>query len=193
MKNDVKLLGYISSSLTLSHTIFGESFYRVTLSVIRNSGYVDKIPLLVSDRLIDVTENYINRYVAVSGQFRSYNQHEETKNLLKLYVFVNEIEFTEANEGINDTFLEGNLCKKPVYRHTPYGREISDILIAVNRSFNKSDYIPCICWGRNAYYVRSLNTGDLIRVAGRIQSREYNKNGAVKTDYELSVSLLELC
>lgn len=193
MKNDVKLLGYISSSFTLSHTIFGESFYRVTLSVIRNSGYVDKIPLLVSDRLIDVTENYINRYVAVSGQFRSYNQHEETKNLLKLYVFVNEIEFTEANEGINDTFLEGNLCKKPVYRHTPYGREISDILIAVNRSFNKSDYIPCICWGRNAYYVRSLNTGDLIRVAGRIQSREYNKNGAVKTAYELSVSLLELC
>ena len=193
MTNEVKLLGVIASELTFSHVLYGENFYNVTISVKRSSGNVDLIPALVSERLIDVSQNYANERVFLTGQFRSYNRHEENKNTLKLYVFITEITFTDENRDVNDVFLEGYLCKTPTYRHTPLGREVSDILLAVNRAYNKSDYIPCICWGRNAFYVRSLNAGDHIRVAGRIQSREYIKNGETKTAYELSVNLLELC
>lgn len=193
MRNEVNLLGVIASEFTFSHALYGENFYSVTISVKRNSGSVDLIPALVSERLIDVSQNYVNERVLLTGQFRSYNRHEGTKNTLELFVFVTEIAFTDGGKDVNDVFLEGYLCKTPTYRHTPLGREVSDILLAVNRAYNKSDYIPCICWGRNAYYVRSLNAGDHIRIAGRIQSRNYIKNGETKTAYELSVSLLELC
>lgn len=193
MTNEVKLLGVIASGFTFSHALYGENFYSVTISVKRTSGSVDLIPALISERLIDVSQNYLNERVFLIGQFRSYNQHKENKNTLKLYVFITEIVFTDEGKDVNDVFLEGYLCKKPTYRHTPRGREVADALLAVNRAYNKSDYIPCICWGRNAFYVRSLNVGDHIRVAGRIQSREYVKNGETKTAYELSVNLLELC
>lgn len=192
MSNQVKLVGRIASLFTFSHTLYGENFYNVTLCVRRDSGNADMIPLIVSDRLIDVNKNLVACYMYVSGEFRSYNQHDTDKSRLKLYVFVNSIEAAEPT-NINDVFLEGYICKQPIYRHTPLGREIADVMLAVNRSYNKSDYIPCIVWGRNAYYIKSLTAGDRIRVAGRIQSRKYLKNGETKVAYELSVNLLEVC
>lgn len=191
MSNQVNLVGEVVTDFTYSHTLYGEAFYNVTLSVKRNSDKVDMIPLLISERLMDVSKSYINNYVHVVGEFRSYNQHDEDKNRLKLYVFVTAIDQT-GSSNVNDVFLEGYLCKTPTYRVTPLGREISDVMLAVNRAYGKSDYIPCVLWGRNAQYVRLLNAGDRIRVAGRIQSREYTKNGEVKIAYELSVILLEL-
>lgn len=191
MGNQVKLVGSIVSNFTLSHTLYSETFYYVTLSVKRDSGTVDMLPLLVSDRLIDINKEYGQVYV--TGEFRSYNQHDPDKNRLKLYVFVNSIESVDDEKDINDVFLEGYLCKQPVYRRTPLGREIADVMLAVNRAYGKSDYIPCILWGRNAYCVKELQAGECIRVAGRVQSREYTKNGETMTAYELSVNLLELC
>ena len=193
MSNQVKLVGRIASLFTFSHTLYGENFYNVTLCVRRDSGNVDMIPLIVSDRLIDVNKNLVACYMYVTGEFRSYNQHDTDKNRLKLYVFVDGIKAAAEENNINDVFLEGYLCKQPVYRRTPLGREIADVMLAVNRGYNKSDYIPCVLWGRNAYYVKELQAGECIRVAGRIQSREYTKNGETKTAYELSVSLVELC
>ena len=191
MSNQVNLIGSIVSDFTYSHALYGETFYNVTLCVKRDSGNVDLVPLLISDRLMDANIEY--KYVYVTGEFRSYNQHDEDKNRLKLYVFVNSMVEVEPTKGVNDVFLEGYICKPPSYRQTPLGREICDIMLAVNRAYNKSDYIPCIVWGRNAYYVKDLKVGDGIRVAGRIQSREYNKNGDRKTAYELSANLVELC
>lgn len=193
MNNEVTLVGCIQSLFSYSHSLYGENFYNATLSVKRSSGYEDLIPLLVSDRLIDTGQNYIGQCVYLKGQFRSYNERGESKTSLKLYVFVDSVELLPDTHNVNDIFLEGTLCKTPTYRHTPNGREISDLLLAVNRGYNKSDYIPCICWGRNAYYAKSLNTGDHVRIAGRIQSREYVKNGETKTAYEVSVNLVELC
>lgn len=194
MSNQVTLIGSIMSGFVYSHTSYGEAFYNVTLSVKRDSGKVDLIPLLISDRLADVNNNYVNTCIYVAGEFRSHNQHDEDKNRLKLYVFVDIIDFLQENtDNMNDTFLEGYICKPPVYRCTPLGREICDVMLAVNRAYNKSDYIPCIFWGRNANFAKRMAAGDRIRVAGRIQSREYNKNGEVKTAYELSVNLTEPC
>jgi len=193
MKNEVKLLGVISSDFTYSHTLYSEGFYTMTVSVKRDSGKVDIIPVMTSERLLDVSKSWVGQRVFIDGQFRSYNQHDLDKNRLKLYVFATDVIFTNEQRDVNDVFLEGYLCKTPTYRHTPLGREISDLMLAVNRSYNKSDYIPCICWGRSAYYARGLEAGNGLRVAGRIQSREYNKNGETKTAYELSVNLLEVC
>lgn len=192
MSNQVNLVGKIISNFTYSHTLYGEAFYNVSLSVKRDSGKADTIPLLISERLMDVNKSYINQSFHVIGEFRSYNQHDEDKNRLKLYVFVTVIDLTDSG-NVNDVFLEGYLCKSPKYRRTPLGREISDVMLAVNRTYGKSDYIPCILWGRNAQFIMSLNTGDRIRVAGRAQSRDYKKGEEVKTAYELSVSLLEVC
>lgn len=193
MSNQVNLVGSIESDFIYSHSLYGETFYVLTLSVKRDSGKADLIPLLVSERLIDVSEPLVGQSVYVSGEFRSHNQHDADKNRVKLYVFVNRVERLDTTNNVNDVFLEGCICKQPTYRHTPLGREISDVTLAVNRGYNKSDYIPCILWGRNAYFVKSLNAGDRIRVAGRIQSREYTKDGEAKTAYELSVNLLEVC
>lgn len=190
MSNQVNLIGNIVSDFVYSHALYGETFYNVTLCVQRGSGNIDLVPLLISDRLIDATIKYDCVYV--TGEFRSYNQHDEDKNRLKLYVFVDSMAAVETSENVNDVYLEGFLCKQPTYRHTPQGREIADVMLAVNRQYGKSDYIPCILWGRNAYFVKDLKAGSSLRVAGRIQSREYNKNGECKTAYELSVNLVEL-
>lgn len=190
MSNQVNLIGSIVSDFVYSHALYGETFYNVTLCVKRDSGNVDLVPLLISDRLMDATVKY--NYVYVTGEFRSYNQHDEDKNRLKLYVFVDSMAAVEAEDNVNDVFLEGYLCKQPTYRHTPHGREIADVMLAINRQYGKSDYIPCILWGRNAYFVKDLKAGSSLRVAGRIQSREYIKNGDRKTAYELSVNLVEL-
>ena len=192
-------MGKIASGFTFSHQVYGEGFYLVDLLVKRLSDSEDRIPLMVSERLVDVTQDYEGEYIMVQGQFRSYNRHEEKKNRLVLSVFVRELTFVEeADDSIktNQIFLDGYICKPPVYRKTPLGREIADLLLAVNRPYGKSDYIPCICWGRNARYASAFAVGGHVLIWGRIQSREYVKklgeNQAEKRiAYEVSVSKLE--
>ena len=191
MANQVTLVGIIKSGFNYSHTVYGEAFYTSIIEVIRDSGKPDLIPLLISEKLI-TKDDIINRKIYVSGEYRSYNEYSEDKSRLKLFVFVNIIEPVITEDNINDVFLEGYICKQPIYRLTPLGRQITDVLLAVNRSYNKSDYIPCVIWGRNALYTKDLTVGQRVRVAGRIQSREYTKNNEVKTAYELSVNLVEL-
>ncbi len=197
--NQVSIMGKIASSFTFSHQVFGEGFYLVDILVKRLSDSEDRIPLMVSERLVDVTQDYEGEYIMVQGQFRSYNRHEEKKNRLVLSVFVRELSFVEeADDSIktNQIFLDGYICKPPVYRKTPLGREIADLLLAVNRPYGKSDYIPCICWGRNARYASALEVGGHGMLWGRIQSREYIKKlgeneTEKRTAYEVSVSKLE--
>lgn len=198
--NQVTIMGRIVSSFSYSHEIYGEGFYMVEVEVSRLSDSADIIPLMVSERLLDVKNDYTGEYICVSGQFRSYNRHEERKNKLVLSVFAREIEFLESiAEGAktNQIFLDGFICKEPIYRKTPLGREIADLLLAVNRPYGKSDYIPCICWGRNARYANNFEVGSRCAVWGRIQSREYMKKlGEEQLEkrvaYEVSVSKLEI-
>ncbi|MDD7641642.1 MAG: single-stranded DNA-binding protein [bacterium] len=197
--NQVVIAGEIVSGFTFSHEVYGEGFYMVEVAVNRLSNYADYIPVMVSERLIDVTENYEGQYICVVGQFRSYNRHEEKKNRLVLSVFARELEFTDApGEDVksNQIFLDGYICKEPIYRKTPLGREIADLLIAVNRSYGKSDYIPSICWGRNARYASGFEVGTHVQIWGRIQSREYVKKlNEFETEkrvaYEVSVSKID--
>lgn len=191
MSSQVNLVGKIVSSFEKSHSVYGETFYNVSICVKRESGNMDLVPALISDRLIDPSKQYDD--VRITGDLRSYNQRDNEKSRLKVYIFVNSIESIDEEENINDILIEGYLCKQPIYRRTPLGREITDLMLATNRAYNKSDYIPCVVWGRNAVYSKNLNTGDRIRVAGRLQSREYTKDNEVKTAYELSVKLLEVC
>lgn len=201
--NRVNIIGEIVSDFEYSHEVFGEGFYLVDVAVNRLSNMSDTIPLMVSERLIDVTKDYKGMTIEVSGQFRSYNRHEGEKNRLVLSIFVREIQFPETDEEIKDQsktnqiFLDGYICKVPVYRKTPLGREIADILIAVNRPYGKSDYIPCIAWGRNARFAASFEVGGHIQVWGRVQSREYTKKineeeSEKRIAYEVSVSKIEL-
>ena len=176
--NQVTVMGEIVSPFVYSHEIFGEGFYMADLQVARLSESMDIIPLMVSERLLDVNEDYRGSLVTVSGQFRSYNRHEERKNKLVLSVFAREIEFVEdiaESAKTNQIYLDGYICKPPIYRKTPLGREIADLLLAVNRPYGKSDYIPCICWGRNARFAAGFEVGARCIVMGRIQSREYVK------------------
>lgn len=197
--NQVSIIGEIVSEFVFSHEVFGEGFYLVDVQVKRLSESCDRIPVMVSERLIDVNEDYRGEFVKVTGQFRSYNRHEEKRNRLVLSVFAREICFTEEETDkvkTNQIFLDGYICKVPVYRKTPLGREISDMLIAVNRPYGKSDYIPCICWGRNARFTAGFEVGNHIQIWGRIQSREYVKKldgeyAERRTAYEVSVSKLE--
>lgn len=201
--NQVSIVGEIVSDFSYSHEVYGEGFFVVEVAVNRLSNYADYIPLMVSERLIDTTQSYIGEKIHVTGQFRSYNRHEETKNRLILSVFVRELEFVDEymeNEDeerkSNYITLDGYVCKAPVYRKTPLGREIADLLVAVNRSYGKSDYIPCICWGRNARYASAFTVGGHVLLWGRIQSREYMKRigenqSERRTAYEVSVSKLE--
>ena len=168
------------------------------LKVSRLSHSNDIIPLLVSERLIDVSESHIGQFLEVRGQFRSYNKQEGNRSHLILSLFVMELEFIDSieNRNSNTIFLDGYICKEPVYRTTPLGREIADVLLAVNRAYGKSDYIPCICWGRNARYAGNLTVGSRIQLWGRIQSREYQKQigeGKVvdKVAFEVSASQME--
>ena len=204
--NQVMIMGEVVGDFSFSHEIFGEGFYMVDVEVARLSDSADVIPVMVSERLLDVTQSYIGRYISVTGQFRSYNRHEERKNRLVLSLFAREIEFMdekdmileiEENAKTNQIFLDGYICKEPIYRKTPLGREIADLLLAVNRPYVKSDYIPCICWGRNARYASGLEVGTRCKVWGRIQSREYMKKIAEeqlekRIAFEVSVSKLEI-
>ena len=198
--NQVTIMREIVSEFTYSHEVFGEGFYTVEVSVNRLSNMADIIPLMISERLIDVTQDYRGQIIEVIGQFRSYNRHEGNRNRLVLSIFVGELEFAEElkeQSKTNQIYLDGYICKPPVYRRTPLGREIADLLIAVNRPYGKSDYIPCISWGRNARYAASFAVGSHIEVWGRVQSREYTKKISEeetekRVAYEVSISKIEM-
>ncbi|MDO4167104.1 MAG: single-stranded DNA-binding protein [Eubacteriales bacterium] len=197
--NQVTIAGEVVSEFVFSHEVYGEHFYVVNIAVCRLSNSYDVIPVMVSERLMDVSADYRGCTLQASGQFRSYNRHEETRNRLVLSVFAREVSLIEPEEddqNPNYIFLDGYVCKHPVYRKTPLGREIADVLLAVNRPYGKSDYIPCICWGRNARFADKFEVGSHIQIWGRIQSREYQKKITEeqyekRVAYEVSVSKLE--
>ena len=190
--NQVTIAGEVVSEFTFSHEVYGEHFYIVNIAVCRLSNSYDVIPVMVSERLIDVTSDYRGCVLQVSGQFRSYNRHEENRNRLVLSVFAREAVLAsqedEDEQNPNHIFLDGYVCKHPVYRKTPLGREIADVLLAVNRPYGKSDYIPCICWGRNARFADKFEVGSHIQIWGRIQSREYQKKIAELFNTTLKIS-----
>lgn len=196
--NQVTVAGEINSGFTFNHEVFGEKFYMFELASQRLSGGYDYIPVMVSERDIDVKKDYIGQQIMVKGQFRSFNKHEEDsgKSKVILSVFVKELEFIEepiTGENANIIFLDGFICKNPIYRKTPKGREIADFVLAVNRPYRKSDYIPCIAWGRNARFADRFKVGQRVQIHGRIQSRKYEKKlseeeSVTKTAYEVSVS-----
>jgi len=199
--NMVTISGKVVSETEFSHEVYGEGFYYFMLEVSRLSDSYDRIPVTVSERLIERQQLEIGKYLEVEGQFRSYNSYNNEGNRLILTVFAREITFLEDELKVknpNQIYLNGYICKRPVYRMTPFGREITDVLLAVNRPYNKSDYIPCISWGRNARYSEGLEIGDNIKIWGRIQSRQYQKkydseNIVTKTAYEVSVAKMEVC
>lgn len=198
--NQVTIMGEIVSGFSYSHQVYGEGFYMMDVKCKRLSESFDTIPVMVSERLLDVSVDYTGELVCVDGQFRSYNHHEERRNRLMLSVFAREIGFLEElEEGTkaNQIILDGYLCKDPIYRKTPLGREIADLLIAINRPYGNSDYIPCIAWGRNARYASRFSVGNHCTVQGRIQSREYIKKlDEEKTEkriaFEVSISRIDL-
>lgn len=193
--NKVYVSGEIVSDASFSHEVFGEGFYEFFVKVMRLSGQADVLPVTVSERLITGGELEKGKHLSAVGQFRSYNKIENGKSRLMLTVFIRELIEDDPERNPNSILLSGYICKPPVYRTTPFNREIADVLVAVNRAYNKSDYIPCIAWGRNARFVKTLAVGDKIAVSGRIQSREYQKKLSeteFKTmiAYEVSVSKL---
>lgn len=196
--NEVKVSGIVKGNFEFSHEVCGEKFYRGHIQANRASGFVDEVPILISERIINVNDSWNSRRVRVSGQFRSYNQHIDDKSKVVLNVFVEEIEeIEEMAADENEIELIGFVCKAPTYRKTPLGREISDLLIAVNRPYGRSDYIPCVAWGRNARYTHSFELGKKIHISGRVQSREYTKKlseneSEIRTAYEVSIGMLEV-
>ncbi len=195
--NKVYIYGEIVSEAVFSHEVYGESFYEFFVRVLRLSGQADILPVTVSERLMEDGGLHKGAFISAVGQFRSYNKIENGKSRLMLTVFVRELPQGEAAKNPNNIILSGYICKPPVYRTTPFNREIADLLIAVNRSYNKSDYIPCIAWGRNARFVKHLEVGERIALSGRIQSREYQKKISetetkTMTAYEVSVSKLAI-
>lgn len=193
--NKVSIIGRIETGFMLDHDCYHEKFYQFLLSVKRDSGTDDVLPVIVSEKLLDVTKDKIGEYVHIDGEFRSFNNHDDKGKIhLFLYVFPLQIDFLTDPEEVaaNSIFLEGYICKKPTYRKTPLGREITDMLIAVNRPSGKSDYLPCIAWGRNAKYAERQLPGSYVSITGRIQSRYYEKEGCPSIAYEVSVITLDL-
>jgi len=195
--NQAIIIGTIEDEFVFNHEIYAEKFYTFTVKVPRLSGASDNVRVMVSERLISNMDLSIGKEIVVLGQLRSYNKFVDGANKLILTVFARNIEpCIEKSKNPNEIFLDGYICKEPVYRKTPFGREIADVLLAVNRAYNKSDYIPTIAWGRNSRFCQTLEVGDNIRVWGRLQSREYqkkiNENEVVKkVAYEVSISKME--
>lgn len=195
--NVVYLRGELDENMEFSHEIFGEKFFNAKIKINRLSESYDILPLTVSERLLQDIDIKSNNKVNVIGQLRSYNKNIDNRNRLVLTVFVREIKQVEdENKDPNSIFLDGYICKEPIYRKTPLGREITDLLVAINRPYNKSDYIPSIVWGRNAKFAKTLKVGDRIQMWGRVQSREYEKkveNGEAikKVAYEVSISKIK--
>jgi len=194
VKNIVLLKGKIISDIINSHEFSGEHFYELMINTERlKEGVSDTIPVKLTEKLIDISSSHIGRTVYIRGQYHSCNRHENGKNKLLLSVYVNDLEFTDDlgdKSYRNQIYLNGFICKPPIYRKTPAGREITDILLAVNRRNGKSDYIPCLCWGNDAQHAAFYKVGDKFATFGRIQSREYYKNGVKLTAYEVSSMLI---
>jgi single-stranded DNA-binding protein len=195
--NKVHLKGVVETEATFSHKVYGEGFYELELSVPRLSDHKDIIPITVSERLLADDNFKKGTQVAIKGQFRSYNKVMGEKSKLMLTVFVRELAELEEDKNPNIIELSGYICKKPIYRTTPFKREIGDILLAVNRAYNKSDYLPCIAWGRNARFVKNVEVGEKVNISGRIQSRAYQKrfeDGTVenRVAYEVSIGKIML-
>lgn len=198
--NTVEVAGEVVTEPGYSHEAFGERFYIFNISVKRLSGMLDTIPVTISERAINISEIRVGKRFKIYGQFRSFNKHIEHEHRLILSVFARDIMELDDNQlDVNENyiFLDGYLCKEPIYRKTPLEREIADLLVAVNRSYGKSDYIPCIAWGRNARYASGLDVGAHVKIFGRIQSREYTKRiseteSEQRMAYEVSVSGIEL-
>lgn len=197
LNNKIYLEGKVASKLEFSHEMYGEGFYTFYLEAMRLSDTTDMLSITVSERIMGGVDFTIGSELIVEGQLRSYNKFVDGSNRLILTVFARNIEpCIERSKNPNEIFLDGYICKAPVYRTTPFGREIADILLAVNRPYNKSDYIPTIAWGRNSRFCQGLNVGDNIRIWGRLQSREYQKKVSdeeviKKIAYEVSVSKME--
>lgn len=197
LNNKIYLEGTVISGLDFSHEMYGEGFYTFSIEVTRLSDSVDVLNITVSERLIANLNLTIGNDIIVEGQLRSYNKFVDGSNKLILTVFARNIEpCIERSKNPNEIFLDGYICKEPVYRTTPFGREIADVLLAVNRAYNKSDYIPTIAWGRNSRFCQNLEVGDNIKVWGRLQSREYQKKVSEedvikKIAYEVSISKME--
>ena len=207
--NRLTLVGKVTSDKVFSHEIYGEKFYIFNLSVPRLSGSEDIIPITISERLITDEMLTEGNKLLIKGQFRSYNSYENERNKLILTVFAKDVEeikeaeeqeesdIVKKDETTNEVVLIGFVCKKPIYRQTPFGREIADLLLAVNRAYNKSDYIPTIAWGRNARFCQNLEVGAQVKIIGRVQSRQYEKKyedgtSEMKVAYEVSICSLEL-
>lgn len=196
--NEAYVVGVVCSYLSYSHDVYGERFYRFMLQSDRLSQNSDLICVTVSDKMLTDISIDLGMHLAITGQFRSYNNYTGVGNKLVLTLFAKDIKIAdETDTPVNEIYLNGYICKPIVYRVTPFGREIADILLAVNRAFNKSDYIPCIAWGRNARFVKHLDVGQNIKIWGRMQSREYQKKiseteSVTKTAYEVSVNRLEI-
>jgi primosomal replication protein N len=191
------LTGTIVSEAEFSHETFGEGFYEMKMSVARLSEYTDLIPITVSEKLLVKDTFKVGNKVAIKGQFRSYNKIIDGVSKLVLTVFVREL--IDIDDSMNPNIIEivGYVCKPPIYRTTPFKREICDILVAVNRAYNKSDYLPCIAWGRNAKYIKDVEVGKQVSIVGRIQSREYQKKinedeSVTKVAYEISVNKIQI-
>lgn len=197
--NQVVIAGEIISGFEYDHEIFGELFYVAYVKCYRLSGNYDVIPIVVSNRLLDMSQDYFGKQICVKGRFSSFNRFDGRKIRLILYVFASEVEIKEGtiySDNTNQIHLEGYICKLPVYRKTPLGREITDLYIAVNRPYGKTYYIPCIVWDRNAKYASSLNVGTLVMAEGRLQNREYAKrhdDGSfeIRTAYEVSIGKIK--
>ncbi|SHF13404.1 single-stranded DNA-binding protein [Caloramator proteoclasticus] len=195
--NKVYIEGKVVSELSYSHEMFGEAFYNFTVEVPRLSETVDRLPITVSERLLPTVDVSIGKIVSIKGQLRSYNKVVDGTNRLILTVFARDINNIDTiSTSPNEIYLDGYICKAPVYRTTPFGREITDILIAVNRPYNKSDYIPAIAWGRNARFSSTLEVGTHIKITGRIQSRDYEKKiseteTVKRTAYEVSITKMD--
>lgn len=194
--NRVTIAGEVVSDLVFSHETYGEKFYELSLKVARLSDIFDIIPVTISERLLMDNDIKLGSKIAGSGQFRSYNKLEDGKSKLMLTVFLRELLPYNEVENSNTIDIVGYVCKEPVFRTTPFKREIADVLLAVNRSYNKSDYLPCIAWGRNARFVKNFEIGDKVSVSGRIQSREYQKKIGeeliTKVAYEVSLNRVEI-
>lgn len=194
--NRIVAVGRLDGPLTLSHEVMNEPFYTGTLLVKRLSGALDRLPITVPGKLMTGDETQYDGLLMAQGQVRSYNKVVDGSGRLMVTLFAQSIAPADENDTLNKATIAGALCRPPVYRSTPFGREICDMMLAVNRAFGKSDYIPCIAWGRNAQYAARFQVGDRVRLTGRLQSREYQKlleNGEYMTRnaYEVSAFTLE--
>lgn len=197
--NLVQITGVVVEEGVFSHEVYGEGFYTFRIASERLSEQEDILPITISERLLVNQEIKMGVCVHIVGQLRSYNNYTGNKSRLVLTVFAREVTVLEPSvqKNENEIILNGFICKPAIYRKTPFGREISDILVAVNRAYNKSDYIPCITWGRNARYVATLPVGTEVKIWGRIQSRVYQKKHDIEVEervaYEVSVSKISVC